>query len=342
MRPRRVGWSGWLPALASAGGVAAVAVLDFATGAELGFFLFYLLPIAVATWFGWRGMGLSAAILSTVVWWCVDQLGGRDAGATVVQAWNALIRFGAFVVVVTLISAVRRLNATLEEKVAERTARVRQLAAEVTSAEARERDRVARLLHDDLQQQLHAVQFQLVDLRDHARAGRARDIEQEVERLLASLREASSTTRTLAAELSPAALQRTEFSSAIRWLADRFRDQYGLAVAVEASPDITLRALGSRHLLFSLVRECLFNIVKHAGVDDARVTMRHVDGRLVIAVEDEGRGFDTSTLEGEVGAGTGLGLRGAAERLELVGGTLHIDSGSDRGTRITMSMPSAL
>ena len=234
----------------------------------------------------------------------------------------------------------QELNATLERRVTEKARQVWQLATEVTSAEMRERGRIARLLHDDLQQQLHALQFQVADLHQHVRDGAFEDFEETYAELVQGLKTAAGTTRTLTGELSPMILHAEEFSSALRWLSERFHDQHDLRVHVDAPDGVQFPNEALRGLLFSLVRECLFNVVKHAGVDEARIVLRHLEERVELEVSDEGAGFDPTLLEDSASTATGFGLRSAAQRVQLFDGELRIDSQRERaGTRITVSLP---
>ena len=232
------------------------------------------------------------------------------------------------------------LNASLEARVAERSRQVRQLASEIPLAEARERGRIARLLHDDLQQQLHVLQVQLHELHDLARGASPEDFEAGYREALETVRVGAAITRNLTSELSPVVHQNEDLADALRWLGERFLDQHGLQVHVVGPeafpfPHQTLRAL-----LFSLVRELLFNVVKHAGVDCAEVRLRYADDRVEIEVADEGCGFEPESIELSSDANTGLGLTSAAQRLQLFDGSLRIDSHrGGPGTRITVSLP---
>lgn len=234
------------------------------------------------------------------------------------------------------------LNATLEERVSERSLQVRQLASEITVAEARERGRIARLLHDDLQQQLHVMQFQLEELREFKRAGLDDEFEEVLAEAAQAVKDATATTRNLTGELSPIVLQSEDFLAVLQWLAERFHDQYGLTVDVDAPGDVRFSHDALRDLLFSLVRECLFNVVKHAGAERAHVRLRRSDGHLELDVVDDGCGFDASRIRDPSDEATGFGLWSASQRLELFDATLHIDSEPGRGTCVTVKIPAAV
>jgi signal transduction histidine kinase len=98
----------------------------------------------------------------------------------------------------------------------------------------------------------------------------------------------------------------------------------------------------TRVLIYKIVRELLFNIVKHAGTRHGRIELRQQDDRLDVCVSDEGRGFDPAAMQwprtGRVG---GFGIASASERLAMLGGALEIDSSPEWGTRVVLHVPTA-
>jgi PAS domain S-box-containing protein len=227
--------------------------------------------------------------------------------------------------------ALNQLTETLEERVQERTQQVRHLASELVTAEQAVRRRIAHLLHDDLQQMLYAIEIQLAFLRD--------DVGQQdkVDEVAENIRHALSLTRQLAVELSPPVLEGAGLYETLTWLAQHMADAYQLQVSVEAS-DIPLTASEEqRILLYQNVRELLFNVVKHAGVQTAKVTLQaQVDG-LTVTVSDHGLGFDRAALAGK--EKSHFGLHSVHERLQLFGGRATIDSQPGIGTRVTLFLP---
>jgi signal transduction histidine kinase len=221
--------------------------------------------------------------------------------------------------------ALRTANETLEARVAERTREVRGLVRALTLAEQQERRRIAHVLHDDLQQVLYGAKMM-------ARMGT------EAERLVDLLDEATALTRALSHELSPPLLESEDLGDILSWLAEQKRARYGLEVSVEVGP-VPVPEADLRILLFQLVRELLFNVVKHAGTRQARVAAACTDGHVRIVVEDEGKGFNPTTLG--AASAPGLGIPSVQKRLELVGGRLELTSSPGGGTRITMEAPLA-
>lgn len=230
-------------------------------------------------------------------------------------------------------AALQQLNARLEDKVRERTREVRELAAQLTLAEAQERTRLARRLHDELQQQLFAVQFALQPLRDiMTEAGG--DALADVEELL---KEAVRMTRQVTTDMNPSIASGAKLTETLHVLSEQMLERYGLSVTVRGEATVPSDAL--RLLLFNLARELLFNVVKHAGVDEANLYLRELGGQVELTVEDHGKGFDTASLAAS-SQGTGLGLAGIKERLHLFGGSLRISS-AEGGTRVTVVLPIA-
>ena len=85
------------------------------------------------------------------------------------------------------------------------------------------------------------------------------------------------------------------------------------------------------------VRELLFNVVKHADAQQARISIEHTNHHVRIAVSDNGRGFDPKALDTQISTG----LKKMRDRLFLVGCSLTIESEVSNGTRITIEAPKA-
>jgi signal transduction histidine kinase len=92
-------------------------------------------------------------------------------------------------------------------------------------------------------------------------------------------------------------------------------------------------------LLFRSVRELMINIVKHAQARNARVTIRREDDDVNIQVEDDGVGIKDVLRDPRLKSNGGFGLFSIRERLHYLGGRVHVESESGRGTRITLMVP---
>lgn len=236
--------------------------------------------------------------------------------------------------------ALKEVNDQLEQRVDQRTRQVRELAMSISTAEQDARRNLGQMLHDDLQQQLYAIQMRLAFIREDAAAGeepaevggRLGDLEERLE-------QAIEITRRLAVDLSPPLLRSDGLPEALSWLVSHMADLHQLTVTVETrrAPEIADEHL--RVLLFEVARELLFNVAKHAGVTAATVTIDADGGDVVVMeVADEGAGFDPGTLDDRA-VRSGLGLFNSRERLRLAGGTMEIDSAPGGGSRIRVFMP---
>jgi PAS domain S-box-containing protein len=238
--------------------------------------------------------------------------------------------------------ALKMWNEELEVRVAERTAaveqgaaRLRMLAAELTQAEQSERRRLARILHDHLQQLLVAARMRISTLRRDAHNEKAAAMLQQIHELLD---QCLAESRSLTVELSPPILNEAGLGPGLQWLARQMEEKHHLHVEVDVDSAAEPTCEVKRVFLFQAVRELLLNVVKHAQVDTAyvKVTPLENDGlRLVVA--DFGQGFDLAQLEGHRPSG-GFGLFSIRERLEVLGGRLQIDAAPGRGARMVIEI----
>ena len=222
-----------------------------------------------------------------------------------------------------------------ERALRERSEQLRALASELTLAEQRERQRLAQVLHDGLQQLLVGARYRLGVL-ERADDPAARQLAVEVSDLIS---DSIETSRSLTAELSPPILHAGGLVPALEWLARWIQEKQGLAVHLEAQDRVGSIAEDVTVLLFQATRELLFNVAKHAGVKSARVQVSRVDGRVQITVADQGAGFDPAQLRAAGGPSEGFGLFSVRERLDLLGGRMEIDSAPGRGSRFTLVAP---
>jgi len=100
-----------------AAGVLLTAFLDYQTGTELSFSIFYLIPVSAAAWYGGRRQGVGLSLVGGAAWLLSDQLSGHRYSVTLILYWNALVRLGFFVITALLLAALRD-KMGLEERVA--------------------------------------------------------------------------------------------------------------------------------------------------------------------------------------------------------------------------------
>lgn len=217
-----------------------------------------------------------------------------------------------------------------------RAGQLRALAAQLVDAEQCERRRLAKVLHDHIQQLLIAATFSVGLLRGKAKAG---DRRKTTDQLSATLAEAIKASRSLTAELSPPVLHEKGLVAGLEWLAQRMRDRHGLEVHIEADRAMFPLSEHARVLLFEAVRELLLNVVKHAGVGCAEVRLACHDSEIRVSVADRGAGFDPGRVAAGGSSGGGFGLFSIHERLEYLGGRMEVESAPGRGSCFTLVAP---
>ena len=229
------------------------------------------------------------------------------------------------------------INETLEERVEARTEQTRRLTLALTTAEQRERARVSQLLHDQVQQLLHGARIWAETLAEE----KDESPPDALERLQGLLGEAIEAVRSLSVDISPPVLREEGLAAALEWLQGHVEKTHDLTLELEVPRTLMVPAEDLRTLLFRSVRELVFNVVKHAKVDTASIRAAETDGSYVIEVEDEGTGFDPESLEDNGDLDEHFGLFSIRERLDLVGGTLTIDSAPGNGTRARIDAPAS-
>ena len=204
------------------------------------------------------------------------------------------------------------------------------LRASLDAAE-RERRRWARELHDETLQALGALR---VLISSGLKRGTPEALEQVARDAVEQLSTEIASLRTLITELRPAALDDLGLQPALEALAERVRVVEGLDVHLEVDTDPAGHAPARladelETAVYRLVQEALTNVGKHARAMRVDVRVVERDGQVRVEVRDDGRGFDPAQRTG------GFGLVGMRERVELAGGSLHVDSTLGHGTVVS-------
>jgi PAS domain S-box-containing protein len=215
----------------------------------------------------------------------------------------------------------------------ERTTQLEQLTAELTLAEQLERRRIAEILHDDLQQLLVGAKISSEILLAKIEASQ----KVVAENILGLINQSIKISRSLTAELSPPAL-RQGLSAALQWLGHWMGEKQGLKVQLRTDPALNPERENITVFLFQSARELLFNVIKHSGVKRARLEMTSdEENRLRVTVSDQGTGFDPATIWETDKAQ--FGLFAVRRRLELIGGSLQINSSPGNGASLSLIAP---
>mgnify|MGYP006280427453 CR=1 FL=1 len=225
-----------------------------------------------------------------------------------------------------------------EEALFQKQQQLRALASQLTLAEERERRRISTELHDQLGQTLAMATMKLGALMKNRPAGTALDELNVLRELLVS---AIRQTRSLTFELSSPILHEVGLEAAVEQLCERMEAEHGVAFSAAGGGQQDFLDEDVKIFLFQVIRELLFNIVKHAKATQATVTFHRQKDHFVVTVTDNGVGIDCKPPHASesFGPGGGFGLFNARERLDHIGGSFVIESQSGAGTCITMTVP---
>jgi signal transduction histidine kinase len=190
--------------------------------------------------------------------------------------------------------------------------------------------KVAHAVHDEAGQLLASVHIALADVADElppSLYGRFDNIKN-------LLRQIETELRNLSHELRPTVLDNLGLFAALEFLGERVSRRTGLRISVNGEAEPRLPA-AVETALYRIVQEALNNIVKHAQAQSVQVQLRRTPGKATCSIVDDGCGFDIRTAP----AGHGMGLLGIRERLNAVGGSLHIVSAPTQGTTLFADIP---
>jgi signal transduction histidine kinase len=191
---------------------------------------------------------------------------------------------------------------------------------------------VAHSLHDEVQQQLVLVSLSLDDLRRSAPSVLA----PRIEHTLRQIDEVSDRVRTLSHELRPRVLDDLGLVPALELLAQGMARRHHVRIDILGSAGGRLKP-AVETALYRVAQEGLQNVVRHAAAERIEIRLERTHDRLRFMVHDDGRGFDP--LDVARRANAGLGLIGMRERVQGVGGALHVESSPGQGTRLTALVP---
>ena len=313
-----------------------VGYLDYISGFENSLLLFYLAPIAVATWYcGVRWGGL-IAFLSVVAGVISDVAGGIPQ----LRTWNLACEFAAYLVFVFLLARWHELLAKMQSRVDERTAALRQelatrrrLEKEISVVAEQERERLGRELHDSLCQHLvgtgllaQAVAVQTDEL-DPNIGKKAHKVANLVDKGVELSREIAR--GLLSFELD------TDILDALNGLARSITYERKIECRFESGTDIPISREVANHLYW-IAREAAINSAKHARATRILIRLDRFGTGLRLTVTDDGSGLNDADR-----SNSGIGMKVMRHRAHLTGGLLTISSNIPRGTLICCEVPIA-
>lgn len=225
-----------------------------------------------------------------------------------------------------------------ERKVAEDALResekaLRFLSSQLLNVQENERKRVARELHDGINQTLSAIKFSL-ETRLSRMDGNKAPEGMSIERIISLVHNGIEEARRIQMDLRPPMLDDLGVVATLQWFTREFRAVYD-HVRVDVEVDVNEEDISDtlKVVLFRIVQEAFNNTSRHSYADTVRLSIKQVNEHIELSIVDNGVGFDMGTAK------MGVGLGSMKERAELSLGSLQVSSAPQQGTAITASWP---
>jgi PAS domain S-box-containing protein len=234
-------------------------------------------------------------------------------------------------------AAVRDISERLRAEAQAEERHRRAIVAATLEAERAERARIASSLHDDTVQVMTASLVMLDRVADAVRQYGDSDVQALIDSTRTVVEEATERTRHLTFELRPAVLHESGISSALKEIVQQAGEAMGAEVSVSAPAerfDWTVE-----ELVYRTVQEAVANIRKHSQARHITVTVERLDDALHGVVADDGCGFDVSAATDPSSQVLHMGLNAMIERVRMAGGSILVDSGPGRSSRISFQLP---
>jgi len=209
---------------------------------------------------------------------------------------------------------------------------LRDLSRRLIRAHEEERAILARELHDDVTQRLAVLAIDVGRAEASSSGGPQETAMRSVREGLVRI---SEDIHSLAYQLHPSVLEELGLVEALRAECDRRVRQGTIVLSVDLDPLPAALGKDAAICLFRVAQEALNNVTRHAGASAASVTLRRMDDGLLLAVRDDGIGFDLLNPK----RCRSLGLASMRERVELVNGSLDIESTPGQGTEVIAWVP---
>jgi len=215
---------------------------------------------------------------------------------------------------------------------------LKELSARLVSAQEEERRAISRELHDEVGQSLSALLMEAGNAAARVPADSAPDLK-EIRRHVDSIRKLAEASvnviRNMTLLLRPSMLDDFGLAPALEWQAREVSKRTGLRVHVAAEESVGDLPDALKTCIYRVVQEALHNCARHSQARAVKVVVEQESSKIVLTVEDDGRGFDTRRVRG-------LGLVGMEERVNHLGGVFHVRSRPGAGTKIAVELPIAI
>lgn len=223
------------------------------------------------------------------------------------------------------------LTQDLSQKIQQQNEELKRQAHMLAVTQEKEREKIARDLHDGVGQSLVALKINLGLLQNGTEDGALRS---QAGKTMELAQSTIDEIRDVIYNLRPVELSRGGLANSIRDLCKKLGDLSGIRINCEIAEEFPRWSEAEEVNLYRIVQECLTNIIKHSGATQADISLLKMnDSVLLISIADNGSGFDRQEVQ------SGFGLTTMRERAEMMNARLLVDSEKGKGTRIMLEVP---
>lgn len=222
-----------------------------------------------------------------------------------------------------------------EEELKESYKAIRTLTDHLQKVREEERAHIAREIHDELGQQLTVLKMDVAWLNKKIDAAEESPLKIKMKELLSMLDGTVKTVRRISSELRPSLLDDMGLFAAMEWHLEDFSKRTGLETSLLAGKEPEKLPDTIKTGLYRIFQESLTNVARHANATKVIVKAEIKDKAMVLSIEDNGAGFDTSNVKSK----KTLGILGMQERSSMMGGDYSITTTPGKGTIIVVSVP---
>lgn len=335
---------------------ALIGFIDYITY-DVSFSIFYLIPISFVTWFLNRKLGILTAVIAAISWYYIEYNASAPSGFTnqTVPYWNALVRFGFFIIVVLLISKIRVLQNNLEETIKQRTlallneieenktaqnkilhqsSQLSMLYKRIESIREEQNKRIAREIHDELGQSLTGVNLEVMWIAK--KRSNDTDLVERMHVISEIITSTISSIRKISRDLRPRLLDQLGLIAAIEGMVNEVQKRTPIKISMTLPEENITIDTDTSNTVYRIVQEAVTNTVRHSNCSEADIIIRKTPENLLnILIKDNGIGFNSEKAEN----GKTLGLVGMHERAKTINSKLEIITAENKGTEVELVVP---
>lgn len=307
--------------------------VDYLTGYELSFSVFYLAGVCLGAWHVSRGFGLVISVLSVAAWQGGNLAAGARFSTPLVPVWNAVMVLAFYVAFVWLVDRLHSFQRDLARRVEERTAELtreiagrERLEKELLDISEQEQRRIGFDLHDNFCQHLTSTAMAVQVLREKLAARSAPEVA-DTTRVMTLVEEGIVMARELARGLAPVELEAEGLMAALRELAASISKWSKVGCFFECETPVLIHDADTAMQLYRIAQESVSNAIRHGRAGHIVISLeKHADS-VVLSVEDDGVGLPDNWKDQQ-----GLGTRTMSHRAATIGGTFTLEPNLTGGT----------